>query len=44
MKNPFRKYDFNKQSDRDKMIWTDRDMALVASIALVVGWIFGWMA
>ncbi len=40
----FKKLDFSLQKNRDKMIWTDRDMALVASIALAVGWFFGYIA
>lgn len=32
------------QSDRDKQIWTDRDMAFAAAVALCVGWVFGYIA
>jgi hypothetical protein len=44
MKNPFRKYDFSMQEDRDKMLWTDRDLAFAAAVGLVVGYFFGWIA
>ena len=37
----FKKLDFRLQADRDKMIWTDRDLALVACVALVVGYVIG---
>jgi hypothetical protein len=37
----FKKLDFRLQADRDKMIWTDRDLALVACVALVVGYFIG---
>ena len=38
----FKKYDFGLQKDRDKMILTDRDVALFCSIAMCMGFIFGW--
>jgi hypothetical protein len=37
----FKDYDYSLQKNRDKMIWTDRDLALVACIALVVGYLVG---
>lgn len=40
----FKKYDFSLQKDRDKMIWTDRDLALTAAIAMCIGWMFGYFA
>ena len=40
----FKKYDFGLAKDREKMIWTDRDMALAAAVAMVVGWLFGFFA
>lgn len=40
----FRKYDMGLQADRDKMIWTKRDVAFMCSVALVVGFFFGWIA
>jgi hypothetical protein len=40
----FKRLDFSLQKNRDKMIWTDRDMVLVAAIAMCVGWFFGYFA
>ena len=37
----FKKLDFRLQADRDKMIWTDRDLAIVSCVALVVGYVIG---
>jgi hypothetical protein len=37
----FKKLDFRLQADRDRMVWTDRDLALVACVALVVGYVIG---
>ena len=37
----FKRLDFRLQANRDKMIWTDRELALVACVALVVGYVIG---
>ena len=37
----FKRLDLRLQAHRDKMIWTDRDLALVACVALVVGYLIG---
>ena len=36
-----KRLDLRLQAHRDKMIWTDRDLALVACVALVVGYLIG---
>lgn len=36
--------DYSLQKNRDKMIWTDRDLALIACVALVVGYIVGLLS
>ena len=41
MYNLFRKYDFGLAKDREKMIWTDRDLALVAIVFFTIGFIIG---
>jgi hypothetical protein len=40
----FKKLDYRLQADRDRMIWTDRDLALVACVALVVGYVIGLLS
>jgi hypothetical protein len=40
----FKRLDFRRQADRDRMIWTDRDLALVACIALIVGYLIGLLS
>ena len=40
----FKRLDFRLQADRDRMIWTDRDLALVACVALVVGYLIGLLS
>jgi hypothetical protein len=40
----FKRLDFRLQANRDKMIWTDRELALVACVALVVGYVIGLLS
>jgi hypothetical protein len=40
----FKKLDYRLQAARDRMIWTDRDLALVACVALVVGYVIGLLS
>lgn len=37
----FKQLDLRLQAHRDRMIYTDRDIALVACVALVVGYLIG---
>lgn len=40
----FKKYDFYLQKNRDKMLWTDRDLALVGAASAALGFIIGYLA
>jgi len=33
--------DFSLQSERDKMLWTDREMILAGIIGLIIGFVIG---
>lgn len=39
----FKRYNFILAKDREKMIWTDRDLTFMCSFCLALGYIMGYL-